>query len=364
MRAVLGVLLLTLTACTPASVGDAPSAASPSARPNASATPGELFQFQSKHIFQNFVVDGSRLVFSGGDSYDAMPNVYSADPRTGSEQLIAKALDPTSWISILASVNGSLVFTESPRRGPVVYRIHAVTHGVDIVVSERTLADPEAQLRWRGTITIPMVTTDGHDVVWTAGDWVAGHREYRLFASSFDGSQRRTLYSSAEWIGYPHLYGRAVLFTKSLGAPEIWRVDLDGTRPELFVAGFAEATWYDSTVVAKKANGDAFAPGGLTVFPDATRQVEIARLTELAYEPSINERYVTWWGPTREVVAYDWHAGVRRILGQPLKGADGQTGIVGRQAAYPGAIVWIATPPGDLHDTVNLKPYFEVLFLH
>lgn len=360
MRRLLGVLVLVAVACS------APSGAPPSS-PAASPPERTVLSFQPQHHFLSFVMDGPRLVFSGGDELvqTSSPEIYAADPRTRAEELIVRATDMGASIRALASVNGNLVFAETSPAGPVIYRIRAHASNVDVLLDEVVVADGTEQQQYRATVVRPMVATDGATAIWVAGRIRDGQVAYDLRASQLDGSARRTLHSSREWIGYPRIGGDVVLFTQSLTSPTVWRVPLRGpATATLLASGHAEAAFYSGRVVTKFGGGGALGPGGITLWDEHGSQQELVPASALASEPSINERYVVWWGPTERVVAYDWRLREQVVLGDALRSADGKRGIVGRQVAFPGAVVWLASPPGDLTITANLKPYFQILYLN
>lgn len=343
----------------PISRGEAVSTAAATLR-------GELVQFQPKHHFLNFVVDGGRLVFSGGDPdvKTSSPNIYRADPRTGVEELVAQASDPANSVFTLASVDGHLVYAETSQVGDLIYRIHAVVAGKDSVLDQLVLSDSTAQQEQRALVALPMVATDGVDAIWVTGRVRDGRPAYELKAARFDGSDVRSLYGSTEWIGYPRVAGERVFFSRSFSDPAVWNVGRRGSQAAIaYAPGHAEPATFGGYVVTKFGGSGALAPGGISLWTQTGVRTDLVPANALASEPSINERFVTWWGPTDKVWAYDWRTGTKVVLGEALKDASGKTGIVGRQAAYPGVVVWLATIPGDLHDTANVKPYFEFLFL-
>lgn len=366
LRSMLGAVVVTLAACSANSDG-APSGRGPTVAAPSPTVSGDLVQFQPRHHFLYFVVDDGELVFSGGDPVDtsSSPEIYRANPRTGSEELVAKATEPNMTILMLASVQRAVVFVESAPTGRVIYRIRSHVGTTDTVLDELVVDNVTEQQQYRAMLALPMMATDGKRAAWVSARLVDGRPEYQLMTSELDGAGARSLYRSPEWLGYPRVAGDVVFFTRSFTDPVVFSVDRQGARPAVrYASGHSESATYADRVVTKFGGAGALAPGGISLWLDPLRKTDLAPADAHASDPSINERYVVWWGPTDRVAGYDWRAGQPVILGRPLVDDHGKSGVVGRQAAFPGVVVWLATVPGDLHETANLKPYFEFLFVH
>lgn len=365
-RTLLGVLLVLVTGCTVPPVSTPSGTTSPHDTPtpaSSDAPNGVLVQFQPRHHFLYFVMDQQQLIFSGGaEGENSSPDIYSANPRTGTEKLVVSATDPMMTVTTLSSVNGTLIFVEAASAGSVIYRVRAHREHLDVVLDELVVDDPSTQEEARARVALPMVTTDGTNVAWTSGMLRNGTSVYRLMASDLVAAPR-VLYTSSEWLGYPRLNTDHVYFTRGFSGPELWTAGLRATPPLRLSQDRSQAYPFADRVVTKVGGSGALAPGGVALWDEKGAESTIVPESARVSEPSMNERYVTWWGPTSRVDGYDWRRGRLVVLGQPLRDNAGKVGIVGRQAAYPGVIVWLATVPGDLHDTANIKPFFEVLYL-
>lgn len=323
-----------------------------------------LRQFQTNHQFLAFVASGHRLYFSGGDRArpESSPDIYAYDWTTNTETLVARAKDSSASILTLAVAGPWIAFTETYEHGPTVYRVRLVGPGVDRVLDELPGTDDAAGIEFRHRIPVPMVSVTEQFVAWTAAtDPTALVLRVQATAT---GAMVVDQHASG-WIGYPRLDGNTLLFSQGTSSRSVWRADLstrgDPTRL-LSDDDVSEAAVAGDWIAMKKGGRDALDPAGIQVcHRNGTTCRLVAPASALAWEPSVGARYVIWQGQADAVYAYDLLAQQAITLAEAPRNAARQLGIFGRQAVFGSAVVWLSLPPGDLTQTANIPPTFNVL---
>ena len=326
--------------------------------------PLHLVRFQPRHHFLAFTVADHRLVFSGGDPLrtETSPEIYAYDWTTGTEALIARALDPSASIVAVAAEADTVVFVETYPAGPAVSRVRAVSARGDVVLDQLVLDDPTTAAEFRTRIGVPMVALAEGLAVWSSAE---APDAYSLNVQHLGGGSRVVLRRSREWIGYPRASHGTVVFSEGLQTRTVWVVKVGSGAPAsplLSETDVSEPAVWNDSVVMKKAGRDAFDPAGLQLCKvDGTDCEGIVPTSALAWEPTIGYRYVVWQGSNDSVPAYDLIARKVVHLAEAEKDGQGRIGVVGRAAIYGDVIVWLSSPPGDITQTANLKPVFNLL---
>jgi hypothetical protein len=361
-RACVSVLVALASGC----VSEPPVTPVPSLDPS-SPLPARPISFQTQHHFLGYVVDGSSLLFAGGapDAKQSSPDIYSYDLRTGVETLRARSAEPSGVIASLASREGWLIFAETYASGALLYRVRLVGPRTDRVLDELSISDPDSQRRHRSLIPPPMVATDGQTALWTRGEFQGEAPRFEIVAAQIQGTDRKILRTSPDWINFPSIdRGRAV-FGEGFIRRTLWIVEPFIGQPRVLSddSSVSEGAISGDLVVAKKGGENTLDPAAIIAIDLTTSQTSvIVPASELAWEPSVNERYAVWQGRSSSVIkAYDRLAGAVVTLGSAEMDTSGRSGSIGRLAAFRGAVAWLSTPPGDMTQTANLKPRFNVL---
>lgn len=346
----------------------APAPPVPAASPSAAQSAGglEVRRFQVAHQFLDFVVDGDTLFFSGSDyTTSAIPDVYSYSLVTGAESLVARASSVEATISPIAHSDGWLVFAETFPAGRVVYRIRAIGPARDLTLDELTAPSEAEASAWRSLVPLPMVTTARGIAAWTSVA-PAATPTFLLKAADLSTGRRLLLRSAPQWLSYPSLSGDTLVFTDGHSPRGVWAIRpfLESEPRRLLAAtDVSEAAVSGDIVAFKKGGRDALDPAAIGLLNLATKEeLQIAPASEMAWQPTVGQRYVVWQGLPHEVRAYDLVTRQVVVLARAERDANGRNpGLMGRMAAFGPWIVWLSSPPGDTLQVANVKPTFNVL---
>jgi len=321
--------------------------------------------FVTSHHFLAFTFDGTQLIFSGGSSTDtrSSPDLFVRGLEDGAEKLVASARDRSGSISMVSASKTMIAFVETYREGQVVFRVRALIGTEDVVLDELVASSPDEQTRARREFPAPMVATEGGLVAWTFSRLRSGQAEYELHVRERSG-RAGIVYRSAAPLLHPRLQGGLVVFSEGLRGPRVLalRPFIETAPRTLFnTADVSQPALFGDKVVVKRGGEDGLAPAAIWMRDLRTgAEQELAPPSTLAWEPTMNSRYVVWHGDARKIEAWDLQLQRRVVLAEAARDASGRFGVVGRPAAFPGAVVWLATPAGDMTQIANVRPAFHV----
>jgi hypothetical protein len=367
VRIAAALIVLSLACVQPQSVVVTPAAdvqasrapvSAATASPTAAASP-RLLTFSTEHHYLDFTYVPGHLIFSGGpaDDVTSSPDLIDRDIDVGRERVVSSALDRSASILAPAAAGDWIVFVETYQKGPLVYRVRAIGPGKDITLAQARYDTDSDQQRQR-SLPIPMVATNGTVIAWTEPAGPRPGPRWALRGFDTRTGQQRELFTGDLPLSFPTFSGSDLVVGEGDEHPHLLGLrpfEDTAARPLLPDTDVSEASAFGGNLAAKKGGKNVLDPAGIILIDRTTAKAElIVAESELAWAPSVNDRYVVWQGGARgKILAYDLRARAAVTIYEETP--------AGRPAAYGGALVWLALRPEDVGNPGSAVPQFKVL---